>query len=329
MTILREHHHDGTVGNTATAAGEGYDVLSGTAPTYASGGVDAADVCLRYTADVLGYLRDTLTADYSRLYLRCPSLPPGDTSFARVTDSGGTNSVGALVVTATGTIAVYSGLSTKVDETAASTIAANTWYRIEWHAVSGTQEVRIYDLAGTLLVTLTGAAAAFTPGATFIGLSWNGKRIGSVDIDEVALGDDWVGPIAGDHPLSGTAAATSGITGAITARLALAGVAAAVTTLAGTITADHPLEGAAAATSVAAGTLTLNGGLAGTAVATSSSAGQVTATYGLAGTVAAVSGTSGTLDADPSGPAPGERTARTAAEDRTAHTAPENRKAMA
>jgi hypothetical protein len=191
MAILLEHAHEGTLGATPSAAGEGYTALSG-APTYVAGGVTASAVSIRYAAGAM-YLRDEITAEYGRMYVRSPSTPSGDTAFCTVYVAGGATTLASMRWTSSGAITIHNGLTTLADTTAASTVAADTWYRIEPRVGGSTQEMRIYNLAGTLLDTLSGAAVAGTAGRWAIGHAHAGASASATDIDQVALGDAWIG----------------------------------------------------------------------------------------------------------------------------------------
>lgn len=190
MTILRTHRHDGTIGTVPTAAGEGYNVLTG-APTYVAGGV-TSNACIRYATGTM-FLQDNLTASHARLFVRNPATPTGDTSFLRTTDATGATSLSSIRMTSSGAITLYSTLATLVDSSAPGLITAGAWYRIEQRVSGATQEVRIYDMAAVLLDTLTGAAPAGTVGRWLVGHAHTAQSASATDIDEVAIGDDWIG----------------------------------------------------------------------------------------------------------------------------------------
>jgi len=141
---------------------------------------------------------------------------------------------------------------------------------------------------------------------------------GSIYAPQGAIVAFTAAPSGTDYAAAGTVAATSAVSGAVTARLAVAGTVAAVSALSGAVTADHAASGAVAATSAVAGaatgTLAVSGTVAatsavtgtvtgdllvsGAATATSGTAGEVTAQHAVAAEVAAASAASGTVTAD-------------------------------
>jgi hypothetical protein len=95
---------------------------------------------------------------------------------------------------------------------------------------------------------------------------------------------------------AGTAAAVSGATGAITARMVASSTAPAVSGATGAITSILQVSGTAVATSGATGNIIRTPPpVAGTAAAVSGATGDVIVKVGLVGTAAAVSGATGTL----------------------------------
>lgn len=193
MTILRTHHHDGTAGTAATAAGEGYDALVGTAPTYVAGGF--TNQALQWTSTgSAAYLQDNSTGGYyAAAYVRFPALPSSDLAFLlRATAAG--SAVGVVQVGADGLLHLWSSFTTAV---AAGTVAlaAGQWYRLEWHCAAAGQELRIFNPAtsGTPSETLTGAGGG-DPERFRVGTPWTGKSGTAgdlVQLDEVSVADAW------------------------------------------------------------------------------------------------------------------------------------------
>lgn len=195
MTILRTHHHDGTVGTSATAAGEGYDILTGTAGVYVAGGV--INQALRWTTGAAAaYFGDNLAGGYCTFYVRFPAaLPTAEMVIASATDASAVG-LGALSVDTTGKVKMYSGAAATLVATGTTVLSVNTWYRIEWHCDGGSQEVKLFTQTGTTtLDDLTGAAAAGTSGKQRFGQPINGKKGNTgdeVDLDEVQIGNAWI-----------------------------------------------------------------------------------------------------------------------------------------
>lgn len=261
MTIERTHHHDGTVGASATAAGEGYDASSGTAPVYVAGYLNQA---LRWTSGAAAaYLGDNLVAGYYDFILRLPvALPGSDLGFILCQNSSG-GAVGSLVVSNAGKLVVYNGQSSVVATSATTlTPGAAAWYRLKYHCDADGQELRIFTnpSGATPDETLTGASSGVATAKMHLGNPWTGKRGTTgdlVDLDEVQVSDDWT---TGSTPAAGTAAlaivaagagrATAG--GAAAILMAAAGSAAsAAVPAAGT--ASVALSGTAQPGSAAAG----------------------------------------------------------------------------
>jgi hypothetical protein len=190
MAILATHNHNGTIGNTATAAAEGYDGSSGTA-TYVAGGVSGG-VAINYPAGTV-FHRDDVTAAYS-LQAFTPVAVTGNTTILRITTAADA-ALASVRWTSTGALAAFSALSTQVDITATGVITAGTTYYLATRTSSSTQEVRLYSAAGELLDVLTGAAVAGTVGRYYVGHGHAGASTDAVDVDEVLFGDGWMAPV--------------------------------------------------------------------------------------------------------------------------------------
>jgi hypothetical protein len=189
MAILAEHHHNGTLGDTATAAGEGYDGSAGTA-TYVAGGVSGG-VSVRYPSGTVHH-RDDVTAAYI-MFAFTPGAVTGSTTILRTATTGDT-SLSSIRILSTGALTIWSGLSPQVDTTATGVIVAGTTYYASMFTGSSTQELRLYSAAGTLLDTLTGAAVAGTAGRYYVGHGHGGASTDGTDIDEVLMADGWLAP---------------------------------------------------------------------------------------------------------------------------------------
>lgn len=117
--------------------------------------------------------------------------------------------------------------------------------------------------------------------------------------------------------LSGTAAATSGMSGKVTALRPISGTVTGTSATAGAVTARRTASGTVTATSGTSGAVTARRPVSGSTVATSTTTGALTATLVVSGTATATSGTSGNLSTpqEPVTPSP-DRTYRVPAEPR-------------
>lgn len=195
MTILRTHHHDGTVGTTASSATEGYDTFSGTNPTYVASGI--TNQALEWTSGAAAaYFQDNVAGGYILSWVKIPTLPGSDLAPILMLDSSSVN-LGAVVITSAGKVTIYSGLTT-LQATSTTTLTAGTWYWLAWHCDGGSQELRIgVSGSATPVETITGSAAAGVAGRYRIGNPWTGKRGATgntIDLDEVQVGDAWISP---------------------------------------------------------------------------------------------------------------------------------------
>lgn len=202
MAITQSFTHDGTAGTNATVANTGYVTYSGASiPQFVAGHAGTAIRFLESWA-ATGFFRGDSTDNYSRIYFKFPTLPSGNCVFLSVFDATGATAIGRLAGTSDGRVRILNG-STTVDETAAAAMAAGSWYYADWRVVSGSQEARIYNaVTGALIDTLTGAAAAATPGRYAVGLAHNGQRAGSPDLDAFAIGNDWIGALPSNGTIS-------------------------------------------------------------------------------------------------------------------------------
>lgn len=194
MTILRTHHHDGTVGASATAAGEGYDALTGTAPIYVTGGY--RNQALRWTSGAAAaYLADNLTAGYFGCYLRLPTARPlSDLGLILLQNSAGA-AVGSLVVSSSGQLVLYTGQASVV-ATSTTALTTGAWYRLEYHCDADGQTLKIFTdpASATAAETLTGATTGSATAKMHVGNPWTGKpgtTGDTVDIDEFVDADAW------------------------------------------------------------------------------------------------------------------------------------------
>lgn len=188
MTVVLQHHCDGTAGTASSAAGEGFTKLTGTAPDYVAGGY--IGTALTFPGAATAYYQDNLTNQYLGFYVRRTGNPATGANFAMAATSGGT-SCAALTITTAGKIAAWSSLSTNI-ATSTSTITDGNWHRIEWNVTATTQEVRIFldPTATTPTETLTGASNG-TLAQWRYGIAWAANNAGPFDLDEITVCDAW------------------------------------------------------------------------------------------------------------------------------------------
>lgn len=193
MTIVRTHPLDGTAG-TAVSTTDGFDVVTGAAPTFKAGGYGGSTACMNVAAGATGYAQDDIAPGYLGMYVRFPTLPSTETVLFRgQTTTGG--SATAATVNPDGTISVYSSLSSRQATTTAKTLAGQ-WYRIEWGTpTASSQELRLFlDPSSQITSESITGAAANVPGVYTYGISWTG-RAGtagqSYDLDQITVADAW------------------------------------------------------------------------------------------------------------------------------------------
>lgn len=186
MTILKQRELEGTVGSAVTTAA-GFDVVTGTV-TYAANGYSGT--CAQIPAGT-NFVQDNSAPGFIGFYIRFQALPSAEVCINRVTSSTGT-SVCAATVNPTGTISLWSGLSSKVSTSTAS-IPANTWCRIESSITSTLQTVRLFTNPATNDVSeeVSGAANGNVPGKYLYGIGWAAHSSDPYQLDTIVSADDW------------------------------------------------------------------------------------------------------------------------------------------
>lgn len=188
MTVLLAHPCDGTVGTSATAAGEGFTSLHGVSPVYASNGFSGQ--CLTFTGGASNFAQDNNAAQYGAVYVKYNALPGVASCFARTVISGGA-ATATILLNANGTLSIMSSLTTTV-ATSTAALVAGSWARLEWNVGASTQELRIFldPTSATSSEVLTGACTA-APFAWYWGFSWAANTAGPVNLDQITLCDSW------------------------------------------------------------------------------------------------------------------------------------------
>ena len=192
-TLLREHPHEGTAGQPATAAGEGYSSASGTPPLYVAGGVVGA-TALRFPSAVGGHFSDTFPAQSGDIYIR---------GYLRMIQ--GTNVAAIVVAVGVGSFRVRSGDLGCWDGGAASfggTLgvrpANNVWIRWELQVATTFLELKTWnDPASTGAATQTIRNTLVSPAArpTTINVGQTIDSGAGFDLDAVAISTSPIGPV--------------------------------------------------------------------------------------------------------------------------------------
>ena len=144
---------------------------------------------------------------YGRMYFRYTGVPaPGGSRIVDVVggyDNGDVNSH-SITVSSTGKVIMKAGGLVGPDDEfiGTKTLAADTWYRFEWHATTGadstgTFELRVYEGTATGVPFETSGLYQLVPtGTEFEDIDF-GPRLQTITawIDAVELSNtDWVGP---------------------------------------------------------------------------------------------------------------------------------------
>lgn len=133
-------------------------------------------------------------------YFNMSAVPTGNLHIAAIYSATSAGTIqGDLRIISGGAAQIRNG-STAVANSGATTLAANTWYRVEWRTKAGTssgQELRVYlGEAASPLITLTGAWSAAAARAVYVGPYVALAGGPTVRYDTIRLADDFVGAFA-------------------------------------------------------------------------------------------------------------------------------------
>lgn len=196
--LLKDHPHEGTVGQSPTATQEGYTSRGGTAvPVYVTGGAVGASA-IQWGAGVTGNFTDTFTAQDSDLYVR----------FYFRQGTNGTGSSSVLWNAAIGVeVRVRTNELALLDITPIESVgpvlnpkpALGVWWRGLWRIGTTTSTLQLWttDPASTgapdTTLDLTYAAPKARP--TSLSLGQRTTSGGQHAIDAVAIGTAPIGPV--------------------------------------------------------------------------------------------------------------------------------------
>ncbi len=269
----------------------------------------SGNMCIRLVDSRLRYDFTALTSGYSRFYFRCDGTIGALRYIAAVGVAG--SATGRIRLETTETLSVTQNTTGTAftDEAGQSgVLAANTWYRIEYHfdTTADTLTGRIYDAADVLLATGSRAYTASNPDGTEIG---DITQAGSETFYYADFGfsdTDWLGPVSGVATaalggLVATAAGTPTVLGVATATLGgLTATAVGTPTISGVATASlGALTATAAGLPTVSGVATATlGGLTSTAVGVPTVSGVAVADLGaLTATATSIPAVSGAATA--------------------------------
>lgn len=194
MTILRTNPCEGPAGQTVVFVDENADSTSVGTLTYVAGG-KVGSTAAQVAAGSTSFFQNVVTGSYTGFWFRAPSLPTGDNTFAYALN--GSTGVAAVGMLATGEIRLYSILSTTIATTTA-TCSGGAWYYADWRADGSSgapqQTFRLYDAAGVIVETLTGAVfGTVAPDRWRHGHPQGGKQAGPIDFDNIRIADAYTG----------------------------------------------------------------------------------------------------------------------------------------
>jgi hypothetical protein len=221
MVEFVEPFESGSNGANITTANTGFDAVSGTPPVFdttAYQGSFAAKFSSSSTTITVRrtYSGGLVSTMYHLFYVRQLANPSAAMVVAQQRASG-TNRHQVRIL-ATGELQLRNG-TTAVAQTTLQ-LAANTWYRVEWKIVTGTeQRLRVFTGANIEGTTpdeeISGAANQGTGDNTLFGLITAATWTGWIDMVR-ADPTNWLGPIAFTASASDTAGATDTTTRALT-----------------------------------------------------------------------------------------------------------------
>lgn len=195
VTLLFDHPHEGTVGATATPAGEGYTALTGTAPTYVTSGI-VGSTALRYGSTAIGHLDDSYAAQTTDLFLRWYVKVVSHTTTAIViADVNGTQiriRNTDLVIWESGSVpagVASGGTGTRPTD--------GSWYRMEWQVGTASSTLKVWNTpasTGAPDQTIVGTYSVPIARPTRFFLGQTTVSGGVVDIDAAAVATQAIGP---------------------------------------------------------------------------------------------------------------------------------------